>query len=82
MDSLLPPFFITLFDGSCYQIIDSSIKEEMFSYLKMLSMQCRKNRVKTKLATTLTKNQNDSINTILQYGHMVKNRLLLQDFHI
>ena len=28
--------------GSCYEAIDSSISQNIFSYLKMFSMQCRK----------------------------------------
>ena len=43
MDSLRTPRNITLIDGSCYEAIDSSISQEIFSYLKMLSMQCKKN---------------------------------------
>ena len=30
-------------DGSCYEAIHSSISQNIFSYLKMFSMQCRKN---------------------------------------
>ena len=30
-------------DGSCYEAIHSSISQNTFSYLKMFSMQCRKN---------------------------------------
>ena len=43
MDSLWTPRNITSLDGSCYEAIDSSISENIFSCLKMLSMQCRKN---------------------------------------
>ena len=34
---------ITLLDGSSYEAIHSSISQNIFSYLKMFSMQCRKN---------------------------------------
>ena len=34
---------ITSLDGSCYEAIYSSISQNIFSYLKMFSMQCRKN---------------------------------------
>ena len=34
---------ITSLDGSCYETIHSSISQNIFSCLKMLSMQCRKN---------------------------------------
>ena len=30
-------------DGSCYEAIHSLISQNIFSYLKMFSMQCRKN---------------------------------------
>ena len=35
--------YITSFDGSCYEAIHSSISQNIFSHLKMFSMQCRKN---------------------------------------
>ena len=41
MDSLWTPRNITSLDGSCYEAIDSSISQNVFSYLKMFSMQCR-----------------------------------------
>ena len=34
---------ITSLDGSNYEAIHSSISQNIFSYLKMFSMQCRKN---------------------------------------
>ena len=34
---------ITSLDGSNYEAIHSSILQNIFSYLKMFSMQCRKN---------------------------------------
>ena len=43
MDSLWTPTNITSLDGMCYEVIDSSILQNIFSYLKMLIMQCRKN---------------------------------------
>ena len=43
MDSLSTPRNIASLDGSCYEAIDSSISQNIFSYLKMFSMQCRKN---------------------------------------
>ena len=42
MDSLWIPRNITPIDGSCYVVIDLSISQEIFSYLKMFSMQWRK----------------------------------------
>ena len=33
----------TSFDGLCYEAIDSSVSQNTFSYLKMFSMQYRKN---------------------------------------
>ena len=43
MDPLCTPRNITSLDGSCYEAIDSSILQNIFSYFKMLSTQCRKN---------------------------------------
>ena len=43
MDSLWTPRNITSLDGSCYEVIDSSVSQNIFSYLKMFSIQCRKN---------------------------------------
>ena len=43
MDSLQTPRNTTSLDGSCYEAIDSSISQNIFSYLKMFSIQCRKN---------------------------------------
>ena len=43
MDLLWTPRNTMLLDGSCYEAIDSSISQNIFSYLKMFSMQCRKN---------------------------------------
>ena len=43
MDSLWTPRSITSLDGSCYEGIDSSISQNVFSYLKMFGMQSRKN---------------------------------------
>ena len=43
INSLWTPKNITAIDGWYYEAIDSSISQEIFSYLKMLSMQCRKN---------------------------------------
>ena len=43
VDWLRTPRNITSLDGSCYEAIDSSISQNIFSYLKMFSMQCRKN---------------------------------------
>ena len=43
MDSLWTPRNITSLDRSCYEAIDSSISQNIFSYFKMFSMQCRKN---------------------------------------
>ena len=43
MDSLSTPRNITSLDESCYEAIDSSISQNICSYLEMFSMQCRKN---------------------------------------
>ena len=43
MDSLRTPKNITSLDGSCYEVINSSISQNIFLYNKMFSMQCRKN---------------------------------------
>ena len=43
MDSLRTSRNITSLDGSCYEVIDSSISQNSFSYLKMVSRQCRRN---------------------------------------
>ena len=43
MDLLWTPRNITSLDGLCYKAIDSSILQNIFSYLKMFSIQCRKN---------------------------------------
>ena len=43
MDSLWTPRNITSQDGSSYKAIDSSVSQNIFSHLKMFSMQCRKN---------------------------------------
>ena len=42
MDSLWTPRNTTSLDGSCYKAIDSSISQNIFSYLKMFIMQCRR----------------------------------------
>ena len=42
MDSPSTPRNITSIDGSCYEAIDSSILQNIFSYLKMFSMKCNK----------------------------------------
>ena len=43
MDSLWTHRNITSLDGSRYEAINSSISQNSFSYLKVFSMQCRKN---------------------------------------
>ena len=43
MASLWIPSNITWLDGLCYEVIESSISQNIFSYLKMFRMQCRKN---------------------------------------
>ena len=59
---------ITSLDGSSYKAIDSSISQNIFSYLKMFSMQCRKiikveDNKKRMNITKMTQNENDSINS-------------------
>ena len=41
MDSLRTPRNITSLDGLCYEAIDSTVSQNIFSYLKMYTMQCR-----------------------------------------
>ena len=48
MDSLLTLRNITSLDRSCYEAINSSISQKIFSYLKMVSMQCRKSTTEKK----------------------------------
>ena len=43
IDSLWTPRNIISIDESCYDAIDSSMSQNNFSYLKIFSMQCRKN---------------------------------------
>ena len=43
MDSLWTLRNITSLDGSCYETMDLSFSHKKNSYLKMFSMQCRKN---------------------------------------
>ena len=43
MGSLWTPRNIISLDGSCYEAIDSAVSQNIFSYLKVFSMQCRKN---------------------------------------
>ena len=43
MDSLWTLRNITLLDGLCYEAIDLSISQNIFSYLKMFIMQFRNN---------------------------------------
>ena len=43
MDSLWTPRNITSLDGSWYVAIDSSVSQNICSYLKMFHLQCRKN---------------------------------------
>ena len=43
MYSLWTPRNITSLDESYYRAIDSSVSQNIFSYLKMFSIQCRKN---------------------------------------
>ena len=43
MDWLWTPRNITSLDGACYEAIDFPIVQNIFLYLKMFSMQCRKN---------------------------------------
>ena len=78
---------ITSLDGSSYEAIHSSISQNIFSYLKMFSMQCRKNitvkdnKEKMNIAnfinilyvTRMTQITNDSINSILHHGRVVHN---------
>ena len=43
MDSLGITRNITSLDGSCYGAIDLSVSQNIFSYFKIFSKQCRKN---------------------------------------
>ena len=75
MDSLWTPRNITSLDESRYEAIDSSISQDLFWYLKMFSMQCRKNiavegnkkmnianfiNIYTNIYTYITYDENDS----------------------
>ena len=66
MDSLWTPRNITSPDGSCYKAINSSISQNIFSYLKMFGMQCRKNNTvednkkRMNIANLINKFENDS----------------------
>ena len=66
MDSLWTPRNITSRDGSCYKAINSSISQNIFSYLKMFGMQCRKNNTvednkkRMNIANLINKFENDS----------------------
>ena len=60
---------ITSLDGLSYEAIHSSISQNIFSYLKMFSMQCRKiitvegNKKRTNITNLMTQNKNDSLNS-------------------
>ena len=43
MDSLRTPKNITALDGSCYEAVDLPISQNIFSYLKIFTIQCREN---------------------------------------
>ena len=47
MDSLWTPRNITSLNGWCYEAIDLSISQNIFSYLKIFSMQCRYTNINT-----------------------------------
>ena len=49
MDSLLKPRNVTSLNGSYYQAIGSSVSQNIISYLKMFSMQYRKNTTVIKM---------------------------------
>ena len=65
---------MTSLDGSCYEATDWSFPQNIFSYLKMFSMQCRKNiaveekkmnianfiNIYTNIYTYITCDENDS----------------------
>ena len=42
MDSLWAPRNITSLDGSSYEVIHSSLSQNIVSYFKMFSLECRK----------------------------------------
>ena len=92
IDSLWIPRNITPIDGSCYETIDSSFSQEIFSYLKMITTQCGKNiRVEDKkkewvwlaIYNTYTyymwmaENKNDSINSLLQCGRVADKKTVV-----
>ena len=73
MDSQWTPRNVTFLDGSCYEAMESLISQNIFSYLKIFSTQCRKNIiVEDNKKRMNTQNKNDSINSILQHGHAVE----------
>ena len=88
MDSLWALRNITSLDGSCYDAIVSSILQNILSYLKVFSMQCRKNTTVedkkkneysylrntwSNICDENDSNKMDSINSILQHGRVVDN---------
>ena len=75
MDSLWTRRNNASIDGSCYEAIESSISQNIFSYLKMFSIQCRKSitvqdkkrmnianviKMYTNIYTYITCDENDS----------------------
>ena len=55
---------MTSLNGLCYEAIDSSVSQNIFSYLKILSMQCRKN---------ITVEDNKKIMNIVNFINMYTN---------
>ena len=75
--------------GSCNEAINSAVSQNFFSYLKMFSMQCRKNitvednkkrmnianfiNIYTNIYIYIICDENKSINSIMQHGRVVVN---------
>ena len=55
---------ITSLDGTSYEVIHSSISQNIFSYLKMFTIQCRK---------TITANDNKKIINITNFINIYTN---------
>ena len=69
---------ITSLDGSGYEAIHSSIPQNIFSYLKMFSIQCRKNNTvednKKIMNNTIFINKYTNVYPYIIYDKMTQNK--------
>ena len=65
---------ITSLDRSSYEAIHSSISQNIFSYLKIFSMQCRKNLTVEDNKKRMNINIYTNIHTYLNMAKMVQNK--------